>query len=235
MDSPHEVLGVDPGVGEAAVDDAYRRRVKEAHPDQGGSTEEFLLVRSAYEEIKSSTDGDLVDDVATPETPDAAGDTASNGAASGGREPGEEAAWRGDARIEYLDFEAVVARGWRLSDDDLFEKAADSGLEPPAYGAISVDADGPLLQAVEDEGMAWPFACRGGACANCAVAVRDGDLSQPADHVLSERMVEQGIRLSCLAEPVSDRLQVVYNVKEMAALSDLTLPADRFEQARADD
>ena len=224
MDSPHEVLGVEPGVGEAAVDDAYRRRVKETHPDQGGSTEAFLLVRSAYEEIKSDTGGDLVDDVATPDAPDTSDDGVD-----------DDAPRHDGVRVEYLDFEAMVDRGWRLSDDDLFERAAEADLQPPTHGTVSVDPAGPLLEAVEDEGMAWPFACRGGACANCAVAVTEGDLSQPVDHVLSEGMVEQGIRLSCLAEPVGDRLRVVYNVKEMAALDDLTLPADRFERARADD
>lgn len=44
---------IDKDADEKEVEEAYRERVKETHPDQGGSPEEFQLVKSAYEEIKS--------------------------------------------------------------------------------------------------------------------------------------------------------------------------------------
>lgn len=221
MESPFEVLGLPPDADEDAVDDAYRRRVKEAHPDHGGSTEAFLLVQTAYEEIKS---GHLGDDDGQRVDVDVADD-------------GDEAAAtvEDSVRVEYLNYRTVVDRGWSIDDDELFEKAAAADLEPPAWGRVSVDPDGYLLDAVEDEGLVWPFACRGGACANCAVAVAEGDLTQPVDHVLPEEYAERGIRLSCVGAPASDRLRVVYNVKELPGLRELRLPADRFEQMRADD
>ena len=43
-----ETLGLPPGAGEDAVESAYRDRVKEAHPDRGGSRDEFVRVREAY-------------------------------------------------------------------------------------------------------------------------------------------------------------------------------------------
>lgn len=46
---PHEVLGVEPDAPEAAVKGAYRRLLKERHPDQGGSTEEFKRLQEAKE------------------------------------------------------------------------------------------------------------------------------------------------------------------------------------------
>lgn len=46
-----EVLGVDPGADEEAVREAYRERVKEVHPDNGGSQAAFRRVRAAYERL----------------------------------------------------------------------------------------------------------------------------------------------------------------------------------------
>lgn len=46
---------VDKNADETEVEQAYRERIKEVHPDQGGSTEEFQLVKAAYEEIESAS------------------------------------------------------------------------------------------------------------------------------------------------------------------------------------
>ncbi|WP_336037121.1 J domain-containing protein [Halobacterium yunchengense] len=43
-----ETLGVDPSADAAAVKRAYRERVKDVHPDHGGSREAFERVREAY-------------------------------------------------------------------------------------------------------------------------------------------------------------------------------------------
>ena len=43
------VLGVEKGADKAAIRGAYRRRAKTAHPDGGGSTEEFALVALAHD------------------------------------------------------------------------------------------------------------------------------------------------------------------------------------------
>jgi len=48
----YETLGLDPGADEAAVERAYRERVKEVHPDaDGGSEEAFKRVNRAYEAL----------------------------------------------------------------------------------------------------------------------------------------------------------------------------------------
>jgi len=48
---PHEVLEVAPDASEAVVQAAFRERVKEAHPDQGGSGQEQQLVQWAREQM----------------------------------------------------------------------------------------------------------------------------------------------------------------------------------------
>jgi DnaJ-domain-containing protein 1 len=48
----YRTLGLDPGADEAAVREAYRRRVKEVHPDTpSGDEDEFKRVNRAYERL----------------------------------------------------------------------------------------------------------------------------------------------------------------------------------------
>ena len=206
MPSPFEVLGVDRGAGEEAIHRAYRRRVKDAHPDQGGSIEEFRLVQSSYEAL---LDGDReVESQSTDRTADTTLTT----------------------DVEFVDYEAVADNGWALNDPDLFEKSRAAGLHGTDYGRLTVGREDPLLETVEQCGHSWPYSCRGGACANCAVAVLEGELSQPVNHILPEDAIERGIRLSCVGRPMTDSLKLVYNVKHLPSIADLRLPprpADR--------
>jgi hypothetical protein len=47
----HQVLGVDPDPVPEEVQSAFRELVQEAHPDQGGSDEQFQRVKRAREEL----------------------------------------------------------------------------------------------------------------------------------------------------------------------------------------
>jgi ferredoxin len=213
VEPPHEILGVPPDADEGEVEAAYRRRVKETHPDQGGSVQSFLMVRSAYESLRENGEGPT--EAATAEA-----------------EPEPAPVVR---TVEYLDYDALVDFGWSLDDPDLFEKAAGADLSAPDYGRFAVEADETLLEAAEARGFTWPFACRGGACANCAVSVCEGELSTPVNHILPEEMLDRGIRLSCVGAPETEELQVVYNVKHLDELDELRLPPRPFESAYAGD
>jgi len=46
---PHEVLDVSPDADPDVVEAAYRAKMQDAHPDQGGSNEQFSRVRQAKE------------------------------------------------------------------------------------------------------------------------------------------------------------------------------------------
>ena len=217
MASPYEILGVEPDADEDELVEAYRRRVKAAHPDQGGSTEEFQAVKTAYERIKS---GDVRADIDAGEpspSVDDADDTE-----------------RIEHRVEYLDYEVLDDHGWSLDDDDLFERAAEADLSESDHGEIVVEPGESLLEAAENSGLAWPFACRGGACSNCAVAVIDVEGPPPPSHVLSSEMIDRGIRLSCITTPVTADTKIVYNVKHLPEVEELLLSASRFERAHSD-
>lgn len=216
MESPFDILQVDPDAADAEIERAYRERVKEAHPDHGGTAEEFQRVRSAYEVVATDARADPDDYAAEPDDPEPA-------------EPAEPT-----YRVEYLNYERLADRGWGLADDDLFEKASMAGLASEDYGRFLADPHETLLEAAEDRGFDWPYACRGGACANCAVAVVDGEMTTPVDHILPEEMTDRGIRLSCVGEPITEEMRVVYNVKHLPELDDLRLPPRPFEGAAVD-
>jgi curved DNA-binding protein CbpA len=248
VESPYDVLGVEPDAGERAVVEAYRRRVKEAHPDHGGSKEEFQRVRRAYERIR---DGD----VEAAAGADAGRDERDGAADAGGPtadadRPGDDDAGDSDGdgddgdggdagpegvRVEYLNYDVLADRGWGLDDEDLFEKAAAADLDPDDYGRILVGPRETLLEAAENRGFAWPYACRGGACTNCAVMVKSGEMPTPPGHILPPDLIDRGIRLSCISAPTTGETQVVFNVKHLPDVDDLRLPPSRFEQAHATD
>lgn len=200
MSSPFEVLGVGRDADDEAVVEAYRRRVKETHPDHGGSTGEFQAVQQAYEEI-------LDDD-----------------------EEGGERRYPATSRVEYLNYTVLADRGWSLEDDP-FARAATADLAARDHGEFAVHPPESLLEAAERCGFAWPYACRGGACANCAVAIIEGELSQPVDHILPAELLDRDIRLSCNGVPLTEHLRVVYNVKYLPDLEELRLPPHPFTQA----
>ena len=51
MDRHYEVLGVEPPASVGELRRRYRELLTDHHPDQGGSREEFLRIRSAYEAL----------------------------------------------------------------------------------------------------------------------------------------------------------------------------------------
>lgn len=47
----YATLGLEAGAGDAAIRRAYRRKVKDVHPDRGGDEQEFKAVTAAYERL----------------------------------------------------------------------------------------------------------------------------------------------------------------------------------------
>jgi len=218
VESPFEILGIEPDADEERIERAYRARIKEVHPDHGGSIEAFQSVRAAYEEALSG---------------------GVRAAARAGDDDADESATAEPASpvqptVEYLNYEVLDDHGWTLADDDLFEKAAAADLAPDDHGEFTVGPDETVLEAAEACGFTWPFACRGGACSNCAMAVLDGECPPPVNHVLTSELLDRGIRLSCSVRPVTGKARVVYNVKHLPGVDELLLPASRFEKASSD-
>ena len=123
--------------------------------------------------------------------------------------------------VEYLNYEAVDDQGWDLEDDDLFEKAADAGLDESDYGSFEVPPGQFILESAEAQGFDWPFSCRAGACANCAAIVKEGDVEMDMQQILSDEEIEEkNVRLTCVSAPESEEVKIVFNAKHLDYLQD---------------
>ncbi|WP_224270826.1 ferredoxin Fer [Haloprofundus salinisoli] len=236
MASPFDVLEVDPDADDDEIERAYRRRVKEAHPDHGGSAREFQLVYTAYRQVMAgNTDAEL--EVASTNQSDESETVAGTESADGPSTSDPEAAEPEEtgSKVEFLNYETLADHGWQIDDDNLFEKASEADLDPEDHGRFFVGPRENLLEAAENRGFSWPYSCRGGACANCAIAVVDGAVEMPSNHILPPSMTDNGIQLSCISSPVTDEMKVVYNVKSLPGLDELRLPSDPFDNAQLND
>lgn len=90
---------------------------------------------------------------------------------------------------------------------------------------MAVQPSETLLEAAENRGYDWPFACPGGACSNCALVLFEGEIAVPGDTVLTAEAIEEGnVRLACVSVPTIEEVKVVTNAKSDALLEDLLLP-----------
>ncbi|GAA0296474.1 ferredoxin Fer2 [Halarchaeum salinum] len=118
--------------------------------------------------------------------------------------------------VEYLNYEVVSDQGWDIDDDDLFEKAADAGLDEEDFGELDVPEGSYILESAEAQGYDWPFSCRAGACANCASIIKEGEIDMDMQQILSDEEVEEkNVRLTCIGSPATDEVRIVYNAKHL--------------------
>ena len=207
MASPYAILDVPSAADAEVIRAAYRSKIKAAHPDQGGSLEEFVLVKEAYEEAMqalTSPDHEPAD-VTYHAPPGPVGYT-----------------------VSYLDYAVVRREGWAVDDPENFARAETLDLPVGQFGAFAVEHRESVLEAAERHGFSWPYSCRGGACANCAILVVQGAVEMSVNTVLTPRMRERGIRLSCIGEPVTDHLAVIFDIGSLPGLAELRLPAQQI-------
>jgi ferredoxin len=129
------------------------------------------------------------------------------------------------ATVEYLNYEVLDDHGWKREDDDLFENAAEADLDATDHGTFTVDPDKSILEAAEDQDYVWPYACRGGACANCVAMCEQGEIDMPVNNILPEEAIqEKNARLTCVGTPATTEIKLIYNAKHTDYLDELRLP-----------
>ena len=69
-----------------------------------------------------------------------------------------------------------------------------------------------ILDKALDEGADVPYACKGGVCATCKALLVKGQVEMDNNHCLTDDEVEEGMILTCQAHPVSDEVEVDYDV-----------------------
>jgi ferredoxin len=118
--------------------------------------------------------------------------------------------------VEYLNYRAIERNDWNIEDEDLFEKAADAGLDERDYGVMEVERDESLLRAAEQADLKWPFQCRSATCSMCVGVLKDGEAEMDMNLFLEDEEVEErNMRLTCVCAPVSNDLQIVFNAIHM--------------------
>ena len=116
--------------------------------------------------------------------------------------------------VEYLNYDVLEERDWSVADDDLFEKASRADLDETDYGVLKVSQDEYLLDAAENDGLAWPYYCRTGGCVNCAAIVVSGEVTMDEQRSISDEEVEEmNLCLTCTGSPASDSVRLIYNAK----------------------
>ena len=67
-----------------------------------------------------------------------------------------------------------------------------------------VDANRPLLETLEDQGVDLPYGCRYGGCITCAAKVTSGKVDQSEQVALNNRQLNHGYAVLCVARPISN-------------------------------
>lgn len=79
--------------------------------------------------------------------------------------------------------------------------------------SVTVDPDGaPILDHVLSVRPEGPFSCRSGACASCRAQVTQGEVRMDRNWSLNADEVARGQILTCQAHPVSDIVELTYDV-----------------------
>ena len=69
-----------------------------------------------------------------------------------------------------------------------------------------------LLDAVLENAMDAPHACKAGVCSTCRARVLEGEVEMEANHALEDYEVRQGYVLTCQCYPLTDRIVVSYDL-----------------------
>ena len=89
--------------------------------------------------------------------------------------------------------------------------AVEVELDGETFNFVDWDGRQHLLDFLESKGIAAPFSCREGECSACACMVLEGDLSMTRNDVLEADDLADGIRLSCQARALTEKVRVTYN------------------------
>ncbi|OUE09204.1 Chaperone protein DnaJ [Clavibacter michiganensis] len=159
----YAVLGVEPSASQDEIRRAYRRRVRAAHPDMGGSADEFQAVRDAFESVgdpesraryeRGQRDAPAPEEPVRRAHPSASGATAGNEAWDPASRRGRPGAPRarpaagtrsfghpgGFARLRYLS----LVREWLA---DPAEPSVPAAPVPPRGGAALADRPEPYVR-----------------------------------------------------------------------------------------
>lgn len=209
MPSSYDILGLDEDADIDDIKEAYRDLVKEVHPDLGGNQQEFKRIQGAYEDLKNK------------EVKDERNQIENKTKKTKNQRNRKEVT---SATVEYLNYEIIEKLELDITDRNLFKKAKNNDLDKKNFGKFKVKKGETVLNAAERNGHNWPYSCRGGACANCAIYIVKGNVETPKYAILSDDHLNRNFRLSCIGKPLTKNVKIIYNMKKIDELQELLLP-----------
>jgi 3-ketosteroid 9alpha-monooxygenase subunit B len=68
-----------------------------------------------------------------------------------------------------------------------------------------------ILEHLESKGIKAPYSCRQGECSACAVRLLEGEVTMRNNDILEDEDLDDGIRLGCQSEAVTEKVKVTYS------------------------
>ena len=76
---------------------------------------------------------------------------------------------------------------------------------------FSMDKNDTLLAASLRNNLDVPYSCQGGVCSSCMCKVTEGKARMTSNSILSESDLEEGLVLSCLAHPTTEKITIDFD------------------------
>ena len=68
-----------------------------------------------------------------------------------------------------------------------------------------------LLEAAVKQGLDVPYSCQGGVCSSCLARISNGTAQMKKNSILTDSEIAEGLILTCVAHPTSDKITVDYD------------------------
>ncbi len=76
---------------------------------------------------------------------------------------------------------------------------------------MTMDSDGTVLDAALDNDLDVPYSCQGGICSSCIARIKEGKAEMRKNQILTDSEIEEGLILTCQAQPLTATLKVDYD------------------------
>lgn len=123
----------------------------------------------------------------------------------------------------HIHFELFTTPGQQQTETNT--GAATNGDEDPK-SKVTVTVDGrsfgfelplnsktSILDAALKQGADLPFACKGGVCCTCKAKLLSGQVKMDVNWSLEQEEIEQGFILTCQSHPLTDTVEVDFDIK----------------------
>tara|TARA_E500000178_G_scaffold249331_1_gene245933 strand:- start:289 stop:576 length:288 start_codon:yes stop_codon:yes gene_type:complete len=76
---------------------------------------------------------------------------------------------------------------------------------------FSMDKDNNILDEALANGLDVPYSCQGGVCTTCMGKLEKGKVIMDDDQMLSDEEINDGLMLTCISKPDSDKIVINYD------------------------